>query len=67
MPTFTNQVRFPGVRAIRATDSALLVVIDGQQVWIPQSQIDDESEVYAEGDEGELVVSEWIATQKDLV
>ena len=67
MPTFTNQARFPDVRAIRATDSALLVAIDGREVWIPQSQIDDESEVYEVGQEGELVISEWLATQKGIV
>jgi hypothetical protein len=67
MPTFPNQARFPDVRAIRSTDSALLVAVDGREIWFPNSHVDDESEVWQEGDEGELVVSEWIATQKDLV
>lgn len=67
MADFTNKARFEGCRCIAETASALLVVVDGQQHWIPQSQVDDESEVYADKHEGELVVSEWIAVQKGLV
>lgn len=67
MPSFTNKAKFPDARAIRATANALLVDIDGNEHWIPQSQIDDDSEVYEEGGEGELVVSQWIAEQKELI
>jgi hypothetical protein len=66
MPTFREKATFEAT-ALRATDAALLVEIDGRQFWIPQSQIDDDSEVYQAGDEGELVVSQWIAEQKGLV
>jgi len=31
--------------------------------WIPKSQIDITSDVQAMGDQGDLVVSEWIAMQ----
>ena len=61
------KVEFEGVVCTRATDKALLCRIDGKDHWIPQSQIDDDSEVYKEGDEGTLVISEWLATQKGLV
>jgi hypothetical protein len=37
---------------------------DGEQVWIPKSQIHDDSEVYKRGTEGVLVISEWIVEQK---
>lgn len=53
--------------ALRSTDKALLVEVDGEELWIPHSQIDDDSEVYREGDAGQLVISEWIAKQKGLV
>ena len=66
MPEFRNKVRFDGVFALKETDAALLVEVEGKQVWIPKSQVDDESEVYGEGHEGELVVSDWIAMQKGL-
>jgi hypothetical protein len=49
------------------TDKAILAEIDGTDVWIPKSQIKDESEVWKKGQSGKLVVTEWIATQKGLV
>ena len=62
-----EKVSFESVTVVRATEKALLCRIDGKEHWIPQSQIDDDSEVYREGDEGTLVISEWLATQKGLV
>jgi hypothetical protein len=66
MPNFKDKVRIENVRATRATDRALLCCIEGEDVWIPQSQIDDDSEVYQEDDEGTLIVSAWIAEEKGL-
>ena len=62
-------VAFEDVGVVRRTDSALLCVIDGKEVWIPVSQIDDDSEVFDDGEngEGKLVITEWIAIQKGLV
>ncbi len=51
-------------RAIRETDMAILVDIDGEEHWVPKSQILDESEVWQDGDEGTLVVSGWLARQE---
>jgi hypothetical protein len=58
---------FEGVRALKQTENALLCLIDGEKIWIPQSQISDDSEVWKEGDEGTLVITEWLAIQKGLV
>lgn len=58
---------FENVRATRETDKALLCVIDGEEHWMPKSQIDDNSEVFSQDDEGTLIVTEWIATQKGLI
>lgn len=66
MPTFRDKVKFDAT-ALRSTEKALLVQIDGEEHWIPHSQIDDDSEVYKAGDAGELVISEWIAKEKKLV
>lgn len=66
MPSFKNKATFAAT-ALRASASALLVEIDGKEHWIPQSQIDDDSEIWEEGQEGDLVVSQWIAEQKGLV
>lgn len=56
-----------GVRAIRATPRAVLCVIRGRNTWVPQSVIHVDSEVYAEGHEGKLVLQEWWAKAKGLV
>lgn len=67
MPSFANKARFPGARVIRATKAAILVDVEGEEYWIPQSQVDDDSEIWKQGDEGELVVSEWFAGRAGLV
>lgn len=64
---FAEPVEFPGAKCTRATAKALLVVIDGKEHWIPQSHVHADSEVWQAGDEGTLVVSQWIAEQKGLV
>lgn len=52
------------------TDLAFLMEIDGDDHWIPKSQIldggnfDDDSEL---GDQGELLIPEWLAIEKGLV
>jgi hypothetical protein len=65
--TKEEPVRIEGVVCIKATSKAILVVIDDEQHWIPQSQVHADSEVYNHGDEGTLVITEWIAKQKGLV
>lgn len=56
---------------LRETERAILVrseefdEIEGEiDVWIPKSQIDDDSEVYKLKTEGTLIVTEWFAEQK---
>lgn len=53
-------------RCVRATSNAILVDVDGEEVWIPQSCVHDDSEVWKRGDEGTLVVTRWIAEKKGL-
>lgn len=62
----TRTVTLEDVRALRQTEKALLCLIDGDEVWIPQSHIHDDSEVYEQGGEGRLVISRWLAEQKGL-
>ena len=53
---------------LHETDSALLCVVeDLEEVWIPKSQIDDDSDVTGSGDVGNLVIPEWLAIEKELV
>lgn len=67
--TFDRNVAVYEVKDARVkveTDKALLIEAaefeDDQ--WVPKSQITDESEVWEAGQEGSLIVTEWIAVQK---
>ena len=64
----SEYVSVGNVTVLRATEKALLCRIedDDREIWIPRSQIAEESEVEDEGDEGELFVSEWFARQEGL-
>lgn len=54
-------------KAIRATERALLVKLEsGDEVWIPQSVVHDDSEVFKEGHYGEVIVQEWWAEKEGL-
>jgi hypothetical protein len=47
------------------TDEAILVDIPSIGVeWIPKSQVTDDSEVCETGDEGDLVITDWLAEQR---
>lgn len=60
-------VEFTNVSAKRETDLALLCEIDGDEIWIPKSQIAAESDVQGAHDKGTLIVKEWIAREKGLI
>lgn len=52
-----------------ATDKALLVVYEDAEVWIPKSQIHDDSTIHSHkqvGESGELVIPYWLAEEKGL-
>lgn len=58
------------VRVKRTTDAAICCHVEGvaEDVWFPKSQINlDDSDVSEVGDTGSLIVSEWIALQKNLI
>jgi hypothetical protein len=60
------------VSFITQTDKAVLVEYEGEEMWIPDSQIDEDSDIYAgcdltRGEEGTLICSEWIAKQKNMI
>jgi hypothetical protein len=48
------------------TDLAIKCTVDDmdEPVWIPKSQIHDNSEVYKKGHEGDLIVTSWLAKQQ---
>ena len=61
--------RIEDAKAIAGSDKALLVEAPefDEAVWIPQSQITDDSEVYKVGDEGTCIVTEWWADKEGWV
>lgn len=58
-----------GAVAIYETDDAILVEADEfvKSEWIPKSQITDESEVYENGTDGTLIVTEWFAEKRGWI
>jgi len=62
-----EMVEFEDVTVVRETDAAILCDIDGDEVWIPKSQIHDDSEVYEMSTSGTLIIPEWLAVEKELV
>lgn len=72
MTRFQNSDGFSlGVQRLKAkTEKAILVEVDGEDIWFPLSQVHDDSELHGEsevGEDGDLVVTEWIAKQKNLL
>lgn len=59
-------IEIEDVRLIRQTDKAGLFDVDGEEIWIPWSQVDEGCELQSDGDEGTLIITEWIADQKGL-
>lgn len=61
-------VTFDDVECTGETEMAIccLGLLDNP-VWIPKSQIHDDSEVWKKGQTGALVITRWIAEQKGLV
>jgi len=62
-----NKVYIEEVLVIHETEKALLCEIEGEERWIPKSVIDDDSEVWVYGHEGQLVVAEWWAEKYGLI
>lgn len=62
----SEKVEFHDVEVKHETDKALLVDIEGEEVWIPKSVIDDDSEVYKSGTEGTLIIPEWFSKKNGL-
>ena len=52
----------------RTTDKALQCEVDdlGETWWVPRSVIHDDSEVYDDGHEGELIVKRWWADARGI-
>lgn len=56
-----SAVEFLDVTCVKQTPKAICVRIKGRDHWLPQAAVHDDSEVYAMGHEGKLVVKGWFA------
>jgi hypothetical protein len=63
----SNGVKFEECECIKATGKAILVLVDGDPQWIPQSQVHEDSEVYCAGDVGDLIVKRWFAEKEGMI
>lgn len=64
-----SQSRFVTIKVeevIRETDEAFLFLVDGSEVWLPKSQIEDVTQCTTGYYDLELSVTRWICEQKDL-
>jgi len=54
---------------VAETDLAICVEAPDfeEGTWIPQSQIHEDSEIWEKGQEGDLVVTEWLAQQEGWI
>lgn len=66
MGEFSYKSKFKDCTCIIETDLAIKVEDDssGETAWVPKSQVDDDSEVYGMGHEGDLIVNSWFAKNK---
>lgn len=62
-----EMVEIKNVECLKETGAAILCKIGEDEVWIPRSQLGDDSHVNEEGDVGTLEITEWIAIEKNLV
>ncbi len=63
-----STVTIEDAKCTHATANACLCVISGrvEGIWVPQSVIHDDSEVYEKGGEGKLVVKRWWAEKNEV-
>ena len=63
-----DDVEYEDVTCTRETSKAILVngIPDHPGLWVPKSQISDDSEVYGAGHTGSLLVSMWWAEKAGL-
>lgn len=60
-------VELEDVKVVKATDNALCLHINDEDIWCPRSAVADESEVFEQGDEGTITVARWWAFKNNLL
>lgn len=60
-------VEVEDVVVLRELEKSIIVDYCGEEVVIPKSQIDEDSEVQGEGDEGTLIIPRWLAREREMI
>jgi hypothetical protein len=60
-------IEFGDVKAVADSELGLRISVGGKAVWVPKSEIHEDSDVYENGTEGTLIISEWVAKKKGLI
>jgi len=71
-PPRNNPVYEVEAEFLHETGSAVLVDVEGEEHWIPDSQIDSNSEIYVgcgmeRGEMATLIIPEWLAQEKGII
>lgn len=62
-----REVEIENVLAKYEGNEALLCDVDGDECWVPFSQISEYSEVQVAGDMGSLIIPTWLARREGWV
>lgn len=64
----SDHVDFDNTVVRTESDEAIQVELDdGRLVWIPKSQVHEDSETYEMGTDGTLIIPEWLANSKGMI
>jgi len=62
-----ESVEIDDVEVLAATEAAILIeTSDGDEEWIPKSQLRQGTNVIAKGDKGKIIIPRWIAVEKEI-
>ena len=54
-----------GIKIKHVTDLAFLVLVEGEEIWIPFSHVESpDADELVKGYEGDVEITDWIAKQK---
>lgn len=63
-----HEVAYLHARCKVETEKAILCVLeDGEELWVPKSLLESDSEVTERDDEGELAIPWWFAEKEGVV
>ena len=64
-----DQVEFENAVCVAASSKAIRVRLEDrdEEIWIPQSVVSEDSEVWKPGDRGTLIIPEWFALKNGMI